>query len=321
MGQKILAASGASSNYELVVKQRKLGGNGPIMANALAHIGLGVTYVGSLGFPDIHPVFQEFASKARVISVADAGETDALEFSDGKLMFGKYGSLGDVNWENLLARVGRADLDAMLDEASLIGMVNWTMLPGMNEIWERLLNDIFPAIGRHKGTLFIDLADPEKRTAADLLDALRRVARFQTHIDVILGLNLKESAQVATVLGLPIPAEPEEGVAELAASIRQALGLACAVIHPRRCAAAATATEVAYFAGPFIRQPKISTGAGDHFNAGFCVARMLGLGLEESLCAGVSTSGYYVRSAESPSIADLADFAEHLPPPEVEIEA
>ena len=35
-GKKILKAAGESSNYELVVKQQKLGGNGPIMANALA---------------------------------------------------------------------------------------------------------------------------------------------------------------------------------------------------------------------------------------------------------------------------------------------
>src|SRR4051794_18591654 len=38
-GGKISAAAGQSSNYELVVKQMKLGGNGPIMANALASLG------------------------------------------------------------------------------------------------------------------------------------------------------------------------------------------------------------------------------------------------------------------------------------------
>ena len=36
LARKINAAAGQSSNYELVVKQTKLGGNGPIMANALA---------------------------------------------------------------------------------------------------------------------------------------------------------------------------------------------------------------------------------------------------------------------------------------------
>ena len=78
LGQKILKASGQSSNYELVVKQRKLGGNGPIMANALASIGMEVTYIGNLGYPAIHPVFEDFAKKAKVISIAEPGHTDAL---------------------------------------------------------------------------------------------------------------------------------------------------------------------------------------------------------------------------------------------------
>ncbi|MGA2443718.1 MAG: hypothetical protein ABSH08_22415, partial [Tepidisphaeraceae bacterium] len=60
-GEKILKAAGQSSNYELCVKQTKLGGNGPIMANALAAAGLAVTYIGCLGYPTIHPVFAELA--------------------------------------------------------------------------------------------------------------------------------------------------------------------------------------------------------------------------------------------------------------------
>ena len=88
------------------------------------------------------------------------------------------------------------------------------------------------------------------------------------------------------------------------------------MIHPRRCAAAATALESKSFAGPFVLQPLISTGAGDHFNAGFCLGRVSGLDLIESLCAGVSTSGYYVRSAQSPTLADLALFVAALPPAE-----
>ena len=90
------------------------------------------------------------------------------------------------------------------------------------------------------------------------------------------------------------------------------------VIHPRRAAAAAIAGDSATFQGPFVQQPKISTGAGDHFNAGFCLGRVLGLGLQESLCAGVATSGYYVRTAQSPSATELAEFSAELPPPQGE---
>src|SRR4051812_19024726 len=42
LAEKIQKAAGQSSNYELVVTQRKLGGNGPIMANALACLGMEV---------------------------------------------------------------------------------------------------------------------------------------------------------------------------------------------------------------------------------------------------------------------------------------
>ena len=68
----------------------------------------------------------------------------------------------------------------------------------------------------------------------------------------------------------------------------------------------ADSTGTAWFPGPFVKEPKLSTGAGDNFNAGFITARLLGLNLEESLCTGTATSGFYVRNAGSPTIAQLA---------------
>jgi sugar/nucleoside kinase (ribokinase family) len=313
-GGKISGAAGQSSNYELVVKQRKLGGNGPIMANALASLGMGVTYVGNLGYPEIHPVFQDFAKKAHVISIGEPAHTDALEFSDGKLMLGKLTPLNEVNWDNLLARVGEEKLKQLIGQARLIGMVNWTMLPHMSRIWAKLLDEIIPNIERHQRKLFIDLADPEKRTHEDILDAMKLLTRFQDQVDVILGLNLKESTEVADVLGLPGRSDPEGAIEEVARAIREKLHLSCVVIHPRRSAAAATEHHSARFAGPFVEKPKISTGAGDHFNAGFALAQVLGMSLEESLCAGVATSGYYVRTAHSPSALELSQFLAELPP-------
>ncbi|GIW76835.1 MAG: hypothetical protein KatS3mg104_1898 [Phycisphaerae bacterium] len=315
-GKKVLAAAGQSSNYELVIRQQKLGGNGPIMANALASFGINVTYVGNLGYPTIHPVFADFAKKAKVISIAEPGYTDALEFEDGKLMLGKHQSLGDVNWDNILNRVGKESFKQMLSEASLIGMVNWTMLPHMSRIWARLLDDVIPNFERHSRKLFVDLADPEKRTHTDILDALKLLTRFQDQVDVILGLNLKESIEIADVLGLPGQSDPEPYIESTARSIREKLNISCVVIHPRRGAAAATLNDSASFQGPFVQQPKISTGAGDHFNAGFCLGQILGMSVVESLCCGVATSGYYVRSAESPTLSKLAEFVAQLPPPQ-----
>src|SRR5437867_943388 len=66
--ERLAAAAGRSTNVELVNQLTKLGGNGPIMANALASFGIRVTYVGALGYPTLHPVFQGFAQQAEVHS-------------------------------------------------------------------------------------------------------------------------------------------------------------------------------------------------------------------------------------------------------------
>ena len=65
--------------------------------------------------------------------------------------------------------------------------------------------------------------------------------------------------------------------------------------------------------GPVCRKPKITTGAGDHFNSGFCLGKLLGLDNPGALLAGVTCSGYYVRSAQSPTIANLVSMLRDWP--------
>src|SRR5579863_9028139 len=144
-GARISAAAGKSANAELVVERVKLGGNGPIMANALAAFGAPVTYIGNLGYPNLHPVFAEFAKRATVHSIAEPGYTDALEFDDGKLMFGKHESLKEVNWPNLIKHVPEKELTEIFSDSSLIALVNWTMLSHMTAIWQRIQTRIAPA--------------------------------------------------------------------------------------------------------------------------------------------------------------------------------
>ena len=317
-GGKISAAAGQSCNFELVVKQQKLGGNGPIMGNALASMGWKTTYIGNLGVPTVHPVFQDFAKRAEVISFAEPAHTDALEFLDGKVMLGNMGPLNDVTFDRMVAAVGMDRLVELMERSTLIGLVNWTMLPHMTGVWERVLVDIVPKLSNKPRKIFIDLADPERRLVEDLRAALGMLTRLNEKVHVILGLNLSEAQQVANALGLAKPAaDPEGAVVEYAVSIREKLNLGTVVVHPRKGAAAANAQGSAVMAGPFVAQPKISTGAGDHFNAGFCAGQLLGMNLEESLAVGVGTSGYYVRNAESPTAAKLAAFIAEMPAPQV----
>ena len=309
-------AVGKSANMELVVKKQKLGGNGPIMANALAAIGVRLTYIGNLGHPQVHPVFQELAGRVEVLSLGEPCHTDALEFDDGKLMLGKLGPIGEISWELLLERVGQNRLVKLLSVAQLLGMVNWTMIPSMNDIWEQMIRHVFPSLPAGRRSLFVDLADPEKRTREDVAAGLKLLTAMVKYLDVILGLNLKEAQQIAEVLHVRLPTDLERHLDQLASDIRKVLGIHTVVIHPRSGAAAATEQQSASFAGPFIQQPLISTGAGDHFNAGFTAGRLFGFDLDECLCLGTATSGYYVRHAKSPTQAELANFCRTLPEPE-----
>jgi hypothetical protein len=322
-GQRIRDAAGQSSNVELVVKQVKLGGNGPILAGAMLALGTPLTYLGALGDEQIHPVFAPLAAAAqRMISIAEPGHTDALEFDDGKIMLCKPAALADVSWQRLTRRISPAELVKLFNESALVALVNWTEVPHASDIWTHLIAEVLPHL-RGRRQMLIDLADPEKRTSADLLGAIELLSRFGQWLDVTLGLNLKEARQVARVLGIPVAADDDEitdrGLEQIAGAIRERIGLACVAVHVRSGAAAATEHESAAIAGPFVREPKISTGAGDHFNAGFALGRLLSLSLPQCLCAGVATSGYYVRTAKSPTLEELADFVADLPEPEQEI--
>lgn len=308
LGEMVLAMAGKSCNIEFVVRQSKLGGNGPIMANALAKAGMEVTYIGALGIP-LDPVFQEFGALCKeVYSVAGPGYTDALEFHDGKIMLGKHYNLNGVTWANLVEKMGPAKLAGRLLQSNLVAMTNWTMLPFMTEIWKQIQTSVLREHGALDGFLFIDLADPAKRTKEDILEALRTLEKFSAWYRVILGLNGSEGYQVARVLGRSFPEGAD--LQEMAEFIFSQLDLHNLVIHPTRFAVAADSAGSYRVDGPFCPLPKLTTGAGDNFNAGFCLGKLLGLSVSEALLCAVSSSGFYVRNGESATLGGLVQLLE-----------
>ncbi|HTL57968.1 MAG TPA: hypothetical protein VL361_19925 [Candidatus Limnocylindrales bacterium] len=313
LAERLAGAAGRSTNIELVGQLTKLGGNGPIMANALASFGLKVTYLGILGYPNLHPVFAEFATRAEVHSIAEPGYTDALEFEDGKIMLGKHQSLKQMNWANIESRFGKDKFAKKFGSADLVGFVNWTMLTSMSDIWSAVLKEICPGMKGARRKLFFDLADPEKRTGDDILRALELIGQFQKHFDVILGLNEKESYELGNNLGLKIDDRSPEGLQKLCREIHLRVPVDTIIVHPTAYALAAGPDAAALVQGPFTPKPKITTGAGDHFNSGFCLGKLLGFSTERCLLTGVATSGFYVRTAQSPSINDLVDLLRNWP--------
>lgn len=307
-GERIAKAAGLSTNIEMVSVLTKLGGNGPILTNALLEYGAKVTYVGALGSPDIHPVFARMVARTeKTHSLIGPGLSDAVEFDDGKVMFGKHQTLKGLTWELMKERLGgAAGIAEMLGGADLFGMVNWTMMPNMSAIWQGIVDEVFPLMKerREKPYAFFDLADPEKRTKEDILEAMRLIGGFGSRFRAILGLNEKELYEIAEAVG----AGKKPGLAETSMEVYRKLGVHCLVVHPVASALCVVGGQLCETGGPYCEKPALTTGAGDNFNAGFVLGMCLGLDPLSCLALGAATSGYYVRNAKSPTYGQAMQF-------------
>ncbi len=311
-GARILAAAGKSTNIELYVNYEKLGGNGPIMAEALRKAGLNARYIGALGDKSIRPVFEKFARDTQAISIADPGITHALEFADGKIMMGTMASLDAIDYQSILSHMTEGEFFDLLSRQDLISIVNWTMIPNLTTLLADLLDYVIPNLPpRDSKHYFFDLADPEKRNDGEIRSALSTISRFQNWGAVTLGLNLKEAKRVSQLLGQSEMEADADGLKSMATYIRNQLSIATVVVHPKESAACASKMETAWVEGPYTEDPHLSTGAGDHFNAGFCIAQLLDFPPLACLTTGVTFSGHYVRTGRSPSMGEAQSFIQN----------
>lgn len=324
--RRIAAAAGRSADLEVVTSTVKLGGNAPIMANALAGMGVSTVCIGAMGYPEIRAEFAEMSDNCRNISLCQPAYTNALEFNDGKLMFANLKALEHLTWERVIDRIGRNDLTGLFRKSKLIALVNWSGVPGADRIWRGIYQEILPELddegpvgqkdscGNRPGAeswepcdrrqVFFDLADPSKRTKEDIQSVLSLIRSYEDYCDVILGLNENEALCLAASIGRDC-ADPEEAGRYL----YDLLGISAIVIHPIDRCIAVTADGLVAEQGRVVESPRISTGGGDNFNAGFCLGQLLGLGLREAMLLGMAVSGFYVENGRSPSRHELA---EHL---------
>jgi len=310
LAERIQRAAGKSTALELNVRQTKLGGNGPIMAHALGTFAMDLSYIGAVGSGEgIHPVFAPLAETCCVYPVSEAARTEALEFNDGKLMLQQMACLDGLTFEAVVAGVGEEKLVQLFDEAELVALNHWASLPHMSAIWRELQARVCPRMQDRQRVIFFDLADPEKRSHEDIGEALRLIAGFGPWYRTVLGLNEKESEHISEVLGCePKVTDARDRVLARTEAIRASLDLGCVAVHPVRFGAIASADGSALVQGPYTSTPMISTGAGDHFNAGLCVGLLLGGTNDESLLLGLAAAGYYVQKAESPGVEALRGF-------------
>lgn len=309
-GQRIASTSGLSSNVEIVTVSKKLGGNGPILANALIEMGTRMTYIGALGYPDVHAVFKDMAKRCvSYYSISNPSSTDAMEFEDGKIIRTKLSPFLELTFEAVKQRVGLEALAALIDECSLLGFENWSLTPYSQQIWKGIYDEVLPILKHETAnkTLFFDLADPASRPAHDLCKAFDTISAFSDKFKVILGLNLREAVQAANAFGAHFE-YTDYDLQNIAEYIKSKVDVSMLVIHPLKESCCIADGRFYLENGPYCAKPVLTTGAGDNFNAGFLLGLSLGAEPDIALLSGMAASGFYVRNGRSASFSELTGF-------------
>ncbi len=306
LGRRILDAAGKSADIEIVRRKTKIGGNAPILANALATLGFGTVCVGQMDHEKEGNPFLQMHPACQKISTGDASKTIALEFSDGKIMLGDLRG-NDLTWDGLKRRAGEETLRRKMGDSSLLCFVNWGGFYHMNDILRGLFREIllpFQESSALDRDIFIDLSDPSARSEADVSELLDIIGELSCVYRVTLGMNENEAEKIGR------KCSGRSGMEEIGEQMRAKLGLYQLVIHMNHKSCGFREGVREEFTGMHVEKPVQSTGAGDHFNAGFCMGMLEALDLQSCLILGQAMASCYVETGATATRERLAQYME-----------
>lgn len=302
--ERLAYAAGKSAQVEVVLQETKLGGNAPIMANALSQLRFDTTCVGTLGAPDIHPLFQNIPAK--LLSLDRPADSTALEFNDGKIIVSDLGVFEALDWARVKTIIPVEEFIANFKKQDLIALVGLTNLHHANDLVTGLLEEVIPVAANGKQHFFFDLADPSRKTEKELRHLLELISAISAHGKVTLGLNENEALQLNRLLKGPAPGSVSLEV--IGKHIFKKLDITQLLIHPMDRSLLVTEAGAIQQKGKVVKKPKIQTGAGDNLNAGFCFGEALELSPEARLVLGMANSGAYITLGHSPGEAELVEY-------------
>ena len=307
-GGLITKAANQSSLREIVINAVHAGGCAVNMGDGLVHFGVPLDCFATLGQP-MHPAFAEFAAKCRSCHSwgKEPGRTLAFEFADGKVMFSAVRQLADFDSALVESMLASGDYFEACSRAKVVALTDWTLYPHMTAVWRLLQERVYSRL-THRPTFFLDLVDPSTRSIADIRAMMETLPRFERFGPVTLGLNGNEANILARILGIEEAGDDPAAAQNLAEKLRMRLGISEVLIHRIKFAAGASAKESTAINGPYCANPMKSTGAGDRFNAGYCLGLLLGVDIRSRLTLGCASSGIFVRKARSATRAELAEF-------------
>ena len=307
---------GKSMDITVRRTSEKIGGNGPIMAESLAVKDVKTRCVGAFGYPETIDVFKPLQNICSLVSLEQAAFTLALEFTDSKLMLGETESFNRIDWERITSVMGEKDFFSGINESDIIGFTNWSGMPKSNSILKGLLQfdtNKQPLSGRMEGKkkiLFIDPADPSCKTEEQFAEFFTLIKQLSGIFNITLGINAKE-----TVLVYNRFFQCREDVYSdaLAQKLAEEMPVSEIVVHGTDWALALEkGNECQRIKGTRIPNPLVLTGAGDNFNAGYCLGKLCSLNRAACLLLGNISASLYIQNGFPAGISGLTAYIENI---------
>jgi hypothetical protein len=305
-GEFLINLNNKSCGVELQTKLSKIGGNMVITGNALGNLGIKVECLGTFGLPEILPVFRTMSPNCSLHTIGDTISATALEFDNSKVIMFDPGPYNNLTWEAIKNILGIGRIRELITGKQLISFLNWSEIENSSQIWEGFLDEILPGTFRSgkKSFFFSDFSDCTRRSKQDIQYAISLLARFRSYFKVILSLNQNEADLISRALNVNEQTSDEEFIKKMFRSCNADL----LIIHRTKDALGYDGKSYEKCDTFLCKEPRILTGGGDNFNAGFCFAQLIGLDLNQSLVVSNAVSGYYVKTGISPDINGLIDF-------------
>lgn len=301
----LAAKEGKSCSVALEKVQEKIGGNMPIMANALGTLGCKPVCVGTMGFPEVLPIFRQMSGNCSLISVGNPGYSDALEFISGKLMLGENGDIDALDYRRLISAVPEEELIRYLEECDGAAFLNWGELIGSNDIWENILTRILPKCefkGRKK--MLMDFSDFSKRQKEEVEKLTELIRGYAQYFDIAVSLNENELEQFSEKLGFG-----EMSMEEKLLTLSKRFSCSEMVLHLLGASCYVKGDEILSIEKEIVKNPRTITGGGDNFNAGLLLGLLLEMDMEGAIRLGAGLSSLYVKCGREVTWEELAEYS------------
>ena len=271
-----------------------------LYSRALLALDVEVTLMGALGKPKTHPVFDAVVNhpNARVYSVGQPGRTEAVEFHDGKIMFGHNEEIAQLDAKQLSEELEKQGTSAgeLMRGADMIALFNWSELTHATGIWKSIAGEL-------NAPVFVDLADLSMRSDEEIQEMFALLSLISRKVPVTLSINKNELEQLCRGLGLPAGMHPVEA----AGVLFERLSGSRIVVHLTGGAFCICRGGLFSRKNVHHEKPLISTGGGDNFNAGLTLGLLSDLHMNDCLALANAVSGFYVSHGYSPSQQEVLE--------------